>query len=278
MPFLTEAAVCSACVPSNKTDMGKGVDQCFGGDAGSGNWPTPARKHCAGTSDSVGRSRTCPVTQPAVKQALVDAGERYNAAGGSWTGPTRSTQYGLARETALEGLAYIRAARTALGLDPGPDLPRWPLSAASAGSHRSRELDVEGHVTGPRRSRPGHPVLLPRRAVQGRPVPAGWYSEPWWRSALATGAGVLGGLLLFDALSGGFGGGGGFDQGYDQGFDQGFDQGVDSQMVAAATAVATTAVATTAPGDYGGDYGGGGDFGGGGAFEGGFGGFGGGDF
>ena len=60
---------------------------------------------------------------PAVKQALVDAGERYNAAGGQLDRATSAKQYELARETALEGLAYARAARVALGLDPGPDLP-----------------------------------------------------------------------------------------------------------------------------------------------------------
>src|SRR5258705_6804066 len=47
----------------------------------------------------------------AVKQALVDAGERYNAAGSQLERATTAKQYELARETALEGLAYVRAAR-----------------------------------------------------------------------------------------------------------------------------------------------------------------------
>src|SRR5437763_2255639 len=44
---------------------------------------------------------------PAVKQALVDAGERYNAAGSQLERSTSAKQYELARETALEGLAYV---------------------------------------------------------------------------------------------------------------------------------------------------------------------------
>src|SRR5688500_6374214 len=60
---------------------------------------------------------------PGVKQALVDAGERYNAAGAQLERATSTRQYALVRDTATEGLQYIRAARTALGLDPGPDIP-----------------------------------------------------------------------------------------------------------------------------------------------------------
>jgi hypothetical protein len=49
--------------------------------------------------------------------------------------------------------------------------------------------------------------------VGGRPLPRGWYSEPWWKTALATGAGVLGGMLIFDALFSPMWG----DPGYDAG-------------------------------------------------------------
>lgn len=52
---------------------------------------------------------------PAARQALVDAGERYNAAGSQLEQARTVRQYELARETALEGLAHARAARTALG-------------------------------------------------------------------------------------------------------------------------------------------------------------------
>jgi hypothetical protein len=207
--------------------------------------------------------------QPAVKQALVDAGERYNAAGSQLERATSAKQYELARETALEGLAYVRAARTALGLDPGPEIPALAAARGAGTLTKEREVDVQGHQyrAGPN---PGSdtPYYYPGGRVQGRPVPAGWYSEPWWKTALIAGAGTVGTLLLFDALfspawgdsgyayndgfqdglgyadqNGGDGGDGGGDGG-DGGGDWGGDGGGDG-------------------GDWGGGDFGGGDFGGG---------------
>ncbi|MFC0528050.1 hypothetical protein [Phytohabitans kaempferiae] len=196
--------------------------------------------------------------EPAVRQALVDAGERYTAAGSQLEQARTVRQYALARETALEGLAYARAARLAMGLDPGPDLP--PLAAAQGTGQLTveREVDVQGqHLkAGPR---PGSdtPYYYPGGRVQGRPVPAGWYSQPWWKPALAGAAGAVGGLLIFDALfSPAFADPG---YGYDAGYAEGFGDGADH----------------AGGGDYGGDYGGG-DFGGDAGFGGGD--FGGGDF
>ncbi|GAA0718528.1 hypothetical protein Drose_04855 [Dactylosporangium roseum] len=181
---------------------------------------------------------------PAVKQALVDAGERYNAAGSQLERATSAKQYELARETALEGLAYVRAARVAMGIDPGPDLPS--LAGSRAGQiTKEREVDVQGH-TFRASPTPGNstPYYYPGGRVAGRGVPAGWYSEPWWKTALVAGAWGVGSLLVFDALFspawGDTGYDAGFGQGYDQGLDQGFDQG------------------NGAGGDFGGD---GGDYG-----------------
>ncbi|GIJ70268.1 hypothetical protein [Virgisporangium ochraceum] len=137
----------------------------------------------------------------AVRQALSDASERYNAAGSQLAGATTPRQFELARETALEGLQYIRAARVALGLDPGPDLP--PLAAARAAGELTKErtVDVDGHryAAGPH---PGAatPYFYPGGVLGGRRVPRGWYSEPWWRTALIGGAWGVGSILLFDAL------------------------------------------------------------------------------
>ena len=178
---------------------------------------------------------------PAAQQALADAGERYNAAGGQLQQAKSVNQFALARESALEGLAYARAARLAMGLDPGPDLP--PLAGAQGAGQltKEREVNVQGqhYKAGPQ---PGAdtPYYYPGGRVQGRPVPAGWYSQPVWRTALGAGVGALGGLLIFDALfSPGFG-----DTGYGDGFQDGYQD---------------------AAGDFGGggDGGGGGDFGGG---------------
>jgi hypothetical protein len=216
--------------------------------------------------------------EAAVKQAMVDAGERYNAAGAQLDRADSPKQYELARETALEGLAYIRAARVAMGLDPGPELPPLAAQRGVGQITQDREVDVQGHRY---RASPvpadGTPYYYPGGRIQGRPVPGGWYSEPWWKSALGTGAGVFGGLLLFDALAGGFGDGG-YDQGFAQGYDQGYESGDQSD------AGGDGGDGGDGGGDYGGgDYGASGDYGGGdygGDFGGGdFGGdFGGGDF
>jgi hypothetical protein len=193
----------------------------------------------------------------AARQALADASERYNAAGGQLQQAKSVRQFELARESALEGLTYVRAARQAMGLDPGPDLP--PLASARGAGRitQDREVTVQGQEfrAGPRPG-PTTPYYYPGGMVQGRPVPQGWYSQPLWKTALASGAGALGGLLIFDALfdGGGFGGGGfdqGFADGYQDGFqeaqgDQGFDGGADNGGY-----------------DNGGGFDGGGDFGGG---------------
>jgi hypothetical protein len=169
--------------------------------------------------------------EPATKQALIDAGERYNAAGSQLERATSVKQYELARETALEGLAYVRAARVAMDLDPGPELPPLVGQRAAGQLREERAVEVEGHEY---RASPspasGTPYYYPGGMVRGRPVPSGWYSEPWWKTALVAGAAGIGSMLVFDALfSPGFGGfgGGGFDQGYESGYDQGFDAGYD---------------------------------------------------
>lgn len=193
---------------------------------------------------------------PAVRQALVDAGERFNAAGSQLEQARTIHQYQLARETALEGLAYARAARVALGIDPGPDLP--PLAAARGAGQltRERQVDVQGQTfkAGPQ---PGQdtPYYYPGGRMQGRPVPAGWYSTPWWKTALGAGAGVLGGMLIADALfSPGFA-----DPGYDPGYEAG-DQAGDQAGDFGGDQSGDFAGADpgTGSGDFGGD-----DFGGG---------------
>ena len=182
--------------------------------------------------------------------------------GTSWSRRGPPHQFGLARETALEGLAYIRAARTAMGIDPGPELP--PLAAAQGAgrSPRSARSTCRGRRSGPARSPASEtPYYYPGGRYQGRPVPAGWYSTPWWKTALGAGAGVLGGMLIADALfSPAFADPG---YGYDAGYQEGFGTAPTS---ATATAAATTATGgggdqspeTTAAVSSTGDFGGGG--------------------
>ncbi|MER7167477.1 hypothetical protein ABT336_15585 [Micromonospora sp. NPDC000207] len=193
--------------------------------------------------------------EPAVRQALVDAGERYNAAGSQLEQARTVQQFRLARETALEGLAYVRAARTALGIDPGPELP--PLAAAQGAGQltKEREVNVQGQnfKAGPQPGR-DTPYYYPGGRMQGRPVPAGWYSTPWWKTAMGAGVGVLGGMLIADALLSPSFGDPGYAAGYEDGMDAGGDMGDGGDFATAGD---------PGGGDYGGGDFGGGDFGGG---------------
>jgi len=205
----------------------------------------------------------------ASRQALADASERFTAAASQIDQATTVKQSALAKESALEGLYYVRAARTAMGMDPGPELETMAGQQAAGTVTEDRRVQFEGReIEASPVPTQNTPNYYPGGRVAGRPVPAGWYSEPWWKPALVAGAWGLGSVLLFDAMFSGMSGvgygasgfengyGSGFDQGfgsgYDAGYGQGFDQGADGGW------------------DGGGDFGGG-DFGGG--DFGGFGGF-----
>lgn len=105
------------------------------------------------------------------------------------------------REAAVEGLHYVRAARTADGADPGAPLP--PLSGSAAAGHvsESRDAQVLGReVAAAPRPSGGTPHYFPGGWVTGRPVPAGWYSEPWWDAARSGAGWPPESVDLFDAL------------------------------------------------------------------------------
>jgi hypothetical protein len=208
-------------------------------------------------------------TNEAAKQALADASERYTAASSQIEQATTPRQAALAKESAVEGLYYIRAARTAMDMDPGPELETLAgqRSAGTVTEDRRVQFDgreIEASPTPTERT----PNYYPGGRVAGRPVPAGWYSEPWWKPALVAGAWGVGSVLLFSALFSGMGGVGydaaAFEGGHGEGGDAGADGGDYGDS-----------------GDGGGDYGGadGGGWDGGGSDGGGWGGdFGGGDF
>jgi len=197
------------------------------------------------------------------RQALADASERYTAAGSQMESARTAAQCRLVTQTALEGLYYVRAARSAMGLDPGPELPQVAGQAGAGAVTEERDVEVDGHGYSASPD-PGErtPHYYPGGRVAGRPVPQGWYSEPWWRPALVGGAWGLGSVLLFSTMFGGMAGvpsEGEFEQGMDAGQegdgDMGGDGGDGGDM-----------------GDAGGDYsdmGGGGFDGGGGGFDGG---------
>ena len=166
-------------------------------------------------------------TDDASRQAIADASERYTAAGSQLESADSVTRYRLVGDTALEGLHYVRAARVAMGMDPGPDLPDAAERRRAGALEQDTSVDVgDRRVSGSPQPSTANNHYYPGGTVQGRPVPAGWYSEPWWKPMLIGGVGAFGGMMLADALFSGFGGGfggGGFDGG---GFDGGgFDGG-----------------------------------------------------
>jgi uncharacterized membrane protein YgcG len=164
-------------------------------------------------------------TDDASKQALADASERYTAAGSQIEQATTAKQALLAKESALEGLYYVRAARVAMGMDPGPELETLASQRAAGAVTEDRRVNFEGReIEASPTPSERTPNYYPGGRVAGRPVPAGWYSEPWWKPALVAGAWGLGSVLLFDSLFSGMHGSG-YDQGFAQGYDQGFDQG-----------------------------------------------------
>ncbi len=193
-------------------------------------------------------------TDEASKQAMADAAERYTAAGSQMDQARSAEQSRQVIETAHEGLYYVRAARTAMGLDPGPELPPLPGQARAGAVTETRDVDVEGHnySAAPDPSdRNRH--YYPGGNVAGRPVPAGWYSEPWWRTALTAGAWGIGSFLLFDALFSGMHG-----VPYEQGFDAGYADG-QSDAGGEAGGDAGADAGANGGGDMGGgDWGGGG--------------------
>ena len=198
----------------------------------------------------------------------------------------------LAKESAVEGLYYVRAARTAMGMDPGPELETISGQKSAGSVTEDRRIQFEGReIEASPVPTSNTPNYYPGGRVAGRPVPAGWYSEPWWKSALRTGAWTMGSVLLFDAMFSGMHGvgynsagfengyGSGFDQGFDSGYDQGFDQGMDGGGGFGDGGGGWDSGGGGGCGDGGGGWGGGGDFGGGDfGGGGGFGDFGGFDF
>jgi hypothetical protein len=172
-------------------------------------------------------------TDDASKQAMADASERYTAASSQIEQATTARQAALAKESAMEGLYYARAARVAMGMDPGPELETLAGQRTAGTVTEDRRINFEGReIEASPAPSPGTPNYYPGGRVAGRPVPAGWYSEPWWKPALVAGAWGLGSVLLFDALFDGMHGvdygAQGFETGYGDGYSDGFDAAQDS--------------------------------------------------
>jgi uncharacterized membrane protein YgcG len=146
-------------------------------------------------------------TNEAARQALADAAERHTAAGSQMEQARTAAQCRLTTQTALEGLHYVRAARVAMDMDPGPELPDLSGQHGAGKVTEYREVDVDGQqqVASPTPTEQT-PHYYPGGRVAGRPVPQGWYSEPWWKPALVGGAWGVGSFLLMNALFDGMSG------------------------------------------------------------------------
>ena len=186
---------------------------------------------------------------PVARQAIADASERYNSTGSLLSHADTEGEYAAARRTALEGLQAARTARTALGLDPGPELP--PIAPTYG-----EQLAAPQEVSVGDRTYQGYPEYTPGAPYYyggGGGAPGGWYSFPFWET-----------LLLGSVLGGGLGGwgGGGYGAGYDQGYQAGEDAADDRTRDSGGGDWAGSDWGSGG-GDWGGG-GGGGDWGGGG--------------
>ncbi|MFJ9785637.1 hypothetical protein ACIRSS_39110 [Amycolatopsis sp. NPDC101161] len=209
-------------------------------------------------------------------QAMADASERYNAAGSQLEQARTIEQARLVKDTAVEGLYYVRAARVAMGMDPGPQLPEEAERERAGKVTERRDVDVEGqHYSASPEAGQDTPYYYPGGRVAGRPVPQGWYSEPWWKPALVAGAWGLGSMFLFSAMFSGMSG-----IASASAWESGYDAGQQDALESGDMGGGDDFGGGDGGGDFGGGDAGGGDWGGGGFDGGGFdgGGFDGGGF
>lgn len=169
-------------------------------------------------------------TDQASTQAIADASERYNAANSALSTAQSTREFMLARESALEGLHYINAAREIMGMPAGPQLPELEGQRQAGRVTERRTIEFEGeNITASPVATDDAQHYYPGGNVAGRPVPAGWYSSPWWGPALATGMWNMSSVMMFSMMFSGMAGApsaAAFEQGYDQGMaDAGGDMG-----------------------------------------------------
>ncbi|GAA0215569.1 DUF1542 domain-containing protein [Corynebacterium riegelii] len=141
-------------------------------------------------------------------QAMADASERFNAASAGLADARTPKQAMLARESALEGLHYVNAAREIMGLPAGPQLPELEgqRQAGRVTEQRSIRQEDGTVVTASPVATSATPHYYPGGAVAGRPVPAGWYSTAWWAPAMMTGMWAASSMMFYSAMFAGMAG------------------------------------------------------------------------
>lgn len=204
-------------------------------------------------------------TDDASRQAMADASERFTAASAGLADARTVKQAMLARESALEGLHYVNAAREIMGLPAGPQLPELEGQRQAGRVTEQRTVTQEDgtQVMASPHATAQTPHYYPGGAVAGRPVPAGWYSTAWWGPAMMTGVWAASSMMFYSTMFAGMAGvasaeafeAGGLGDGMDGAGMEGMDGAGDMGDM----------------GDAGGDFGDFGGFGDGGGFD--FGGF-----
>ncbi|WP_408911452.1 DUF1542 domain-containing protein [Corynebacterium gottingense] len=138
----------------------------------------------------------------ASRQALADANERHDAAQNALAYAQAPDEVRAARNAALEGMHYLNAAREIMGMATESPLPklRGQLEAGRVGEERMiRQEDGPTLLASPMPS-VSTPHFYPGGAVAGRPVPAGWYSDPWRKPALVAGTWAAGAAALSSSV------------------------------------------------------------------------------
>lgn len=186
-------------------------------------------------------------------QAMADASERFNAASAGLADARTPKQAMLARESALEGLHYVNAAREIMGLPAGPALPELEgqRQAGRVTEERSVRQEDGTVVTASPVATEATPHYYPGGAVAGRPVPAGWYSTAWWAPAMMTGMWAASSMMFYSTMFAGMSGAASAEA---------FEAGGLGDAGAGAEDMGDMGDMGDAGGDFGGDFG---DFGGG---------------
>ncbi|AHI23387.1 hypothetical protein [Corynebacterium vitaeruminis] len=194
-------------------------------------------------------------TDAASTQAIADASERFNAASSQISQATTVRQAQLARESALEGLHYVNAAREIMGLPAGPQLPPLEGQRAAGRVTETRTVTQDGQtITASPVATDATPNYYPGGTVAGRPVPAGWYSRPWWAEAMVSGVWTGLSVAMFSSLFHGMSGIGYSADAWEHGYGDGYADGLE--------AAGADAGDMGDGGDFGGDGGDAGDGGG----------------
>lgn len=165
-------------------------------------------------------------TDTASSQAIADASERFTAANSALSSAQTTKQAQLARESALEGLHYMNAAREIMGLPAGPELPPLEGQRKAGKVTETRTINHEGQeITASPVASDRTPNYYPGGMVAGRPVPAGWYSTAWWAPAMVTGMWTAASVVMFSSMFAGMAGvgygAGDWEAGYGDGFEDG---------------------------------------------------------